>query len=226
MAEARKLYERAIELDPGYALAHAELALSVYSEWANEGKESELLDRAFALAKRGAKLDPNESYCTFMLGHMHLFRRSFAAAEECHRRAVEMNPNNPEHLADYGFMLMYLGKPDEAWEWLNRAKRVDPYFNPAWYWHQLGLLHYTARRYDEAIAAYEQSRSRADWLRVYIGACHAQLGRIELARQLAAETLSQRPDFLLAEVVRREPFKRQEDLDHLLDGLRKAGVPD
>jgi adenylate cyclase len=38
--------------------------------------------------------------------------------------------------------------------------------------------------------------------------------------------LSRRPDFSLAETVRREPFKRQEDLDHLLEGLRKAGVPD
>ena len=202
------------------------MALLYYSEWSNELAEDALLDRAFELAKRSVELDENESDCVFVLGYIHLFRKSFAVAEEYHRRAIELNPNNPERLADFGFLLTYLGRLDEAWDWLNRAKRVDPYFNPSWYWHMLGRLCYLSHRYDEAIAAYERSPSQQGWLPAAMAPCHAQTGRLEVARELAAQTLRRLPAFSIQTFARREPFKNMADLDHILDGLRMAGIPE
>src|SRR5262249_43434613 len=149
-AEASGMYERAIDLDPGYGLAHARLALTLYHRWSTDMSGSNAaLDSALELARRAVDLDGNESFCQFALGHIHLFRRQFDLAEHYHRLAVEMNPNNPEHLADMAGLLVYLGEPDEAVEWLGKAKRIDPHFGPGWYWHQLGTAHFTARRYGQ-----------------------------------------------------------------------------
>jgi TolB-like protein/Tfp pilus assembly protein PilF len=224
-AEARRMYEKAIELDPGYGLAHGLLALMLYAEW-NESGNDAALDRAFELAKRAVELDENESYCQFILGHIHLFRRSFDLAEQYHRRAVEMNPNNPEHLADMGGLLTYLGRPEEGLEWLERARRVDPFFGPAWYWHQLGMAHLTMRRCDQAIAAFERSSTMPPWLHAYIAACHALAGKMTRAREWMTKALHLNPSLSLRHVAKTEPFKESGDLEHLLGGLRQAGLPD
>ncbi|WP_119299947.1 adenylate/guanylate cyclase domain-containing protein [Dongia deserti] len=226
-AEARRLYEKAIELDPGYGLAHALLALMMYAEWNRDTTGSDAaLDRAFELAKKAVELDENESYCHFMLGQVYLFRRSFDLAEQYHRRAVEMNPNNPEHLADMGGLLLCVGRPEEALEWLHKARRVDPYFGPAWYWHQMGMAHFVAHHYEEAIAAFERSPTMPHWVHAWVGACHAYLGRGERAKKCVAESLRRQPNYSVAICAAKHPFKNPADLDHLRAGLREAGLPE
>jgi TolB-like protein/Tfp pilus assembly protein PilF len=226
-AEARRLYEKAVELDPEYGLAHALLALMMYAEWgADTGRSDAALDRAFELAKKAVELDGNESTCQFVLGLVHLMRRSFDLAEQYHRRAFEMNPSNPQHLADMGSLLVYFGRADEGVEWLLRARRVDPYFGPAWYWHQLGFAYMTARRYDDAIKAFERSITMPYWVRAYIAACHAYMGRMTQAKEWAADALRLKPGFSTTGNASKEPFRHQRDVDHLVDGLRKAGIPE
>jgi adenylate cyclase len=225
-AEARRLYERAVDLDPGYGLAHALLALMIYAEWGVDPNVSDAaLDRAFELAKKAVDLDESESMCQAVLGWVHLMRRSFDLAEQYHRRAIEMNPSNPQHLADMGSLLVYLGRPEEGLEWLSRARRVDPYFGPSWYWYQLGFAYMTARRYDEAIQAFERATTMPYWVRAYVAACHAQAGRTAEAEAWAAEALRLRPDFSATWNASKEPLKHRCDQEHLFDSLRKAGIP-
>ncbi len=226
-AEARRLYEKAIEIDRGYGLAHALLALMLQAEWSEDTSGSDaLLDRAFDLARKAVELDENESFCQFMLGNVHLFRRSFDLAEQYHRRALEMNPNNPEDIASMGILLVYLGKANEGLEWLTQARRVDPYFGPPWYWHMLGHAYLTARQFDEAITAFERSTILPPWVHAYVAACHAQAGRIVRARECVAEALRLQPTLSVRDVPPKEPFKNAADLANLVDGLRKAGLPE
>ena len=225
--EARRLLEKAVELDPGYGLAHALLALMIWQEASHRADESAgVLDRAFVLAKKAVELDENEATCHFALGMMLLERRSFRQAEGYVRRALELNPNNPVLIADMGELLVYLGSPDESIAWLKKAKQVDPFFNPAWYWHVLGRAHFTARRYDDAIAAFERSQTRPYWLPAYIAACHAQMGRAARATECAAEALRLRPDCSIRTIADREPYEMPGDLAHLLESLRRAGLPE
>jgi tetratricopeptide (TPR) repeat protein len=100
------------------------------------------------------------------------------------------------------------------------------YFDPAWYWHQLGLVHFAAGRYDEAIEAYEHSATRPGWMFAYITACHVYAGRPDQARRAAAEALRLRPNFSIQRCLSREPFKNDADSLHLADGLRMAGLPE
>ena len=56
-------------------------------------------------------------------------------------------------------------------------------------------------------------------------AIYAQLGRIEEAKAEAAEYLKHDPDYTMA-IEHKWPYKNQEDLEHLLDGYRTAGLPE
>ena len=62
------------------------------------------------------------------------------------------------------------------------------------------------------------------WYIARTAACHAQLGRMEEARERAAEVLGRKPDFHLSAV--RLPYKNPADAEHVLDGMGKAGLPD
>ena len=226
-AEAVRLYQRAIELDPDYGVAYALLALMMYHEWCYDMSGSnQILDRAFEHARRAVELDENESYCQFILGHIHLFRGAHDLAMQYHMRAVEINPNSPEHIADMGGLFAYLGQPEESITWLRRAKRIDPYFNPPWYWFMMGMAHFVGRRHDQAIAAYGQAQTMPFYVRASVAACHAHLGEIDRARECSAETLRQKPDFSTRVFASKHRFKVQSDLDHFVAGWRRAGLPE
>jgi TolB-like protein len=225
-AEARRLYEKAIELDPTYARAYALLALSACVEWFKDASCSDAaLDRALELARKAVELDANDSFCWASLGWVYLQRKTFDLAETYLQSALEMNPNNAVHVALYGDLLTYRGRPDDAIEWYDQARRIDR-FRPTWHWRHLGVALFAARRYDDAIAAFDRSPIKPFWVHAYVAACHAQSGRSELARKSTAEVVRLRPDFSLTTLSRKEPYKLQSDVEHLLEGLRKAGLPE
>jgi adenylate cyclase len=226
-AEALRLYRRAIELDPDYGIAYALLALMLYHEWDYDMSGSnEILDRAFEKARRAIELDEEESFCQFSIGHIYLHRAAHDLAMQYYLRALEMNPNNPEHFADMGGLLAYQGKAGEGLEWLRRARRIDPYFNPPFYWFMLGLAYFIARRHDEAIAAFERSQTRPFYMLAFLAASHANKGGLNRGAECSAECLRQKPDFSTRSFASKHPFKVPDDREHLVAGLRKAGLPE
>jgi adenylate cyclase len=226
-AEKRRLYEQAIALDPGYGLAHALLALSVFLDWWADMTGSDTsLDRAFELARRAVALDENDSTCHHVLGWIYLHRKSFELAEQYFHHTLELNPNDPELIVEGGFLYAYLGKPDQAIDWIKRAKRLDPYFNQIRYWHYLGYAHFIAHQYEAAVVAFSHSATMPFWVHAYLAASYAHMEKTDLAQEFAAQVLRLKPDFSTTRLAGKEPFKRPEDRDHLLDGLRKAGLPD
>ena len=100
----------------------------------------------------------------------------------------------------------------------------DP-FPPAWFWDYRGIALFEARQYEEAIRALSHLPTIYHWDYYYLVASYAHLDRMERARSCAAEILRARPNFTLKDVGMTEPFKDPADLEHLLDGLRKAGLP-
>jgi TolB-like protein len=137
-AEATRLFEKAIELDPGYGMAHSLLAAMRYGFWRDDSSGDATLEEAYALARRGVELDSNESTCFSILAQVCLMRRSFDLALQYMRRAVEINPGNQWNTADMGLVLGYLGQAEEALAWLRRAREIDPYFDPPWYFRSIG----------------------------------------------------------------------------------------
>ncbi len=226
-AEARRLYERAIEFDPGYAQAHALLAYMLTLEWWWDTSLSQsLLDRALELAKKAVALDQHDRLCHDVLGYVYLHRKAFDLAEQHKLRALELNPSDPEQVACMGILYTFLGRAEEGIAWLEQAKRVDPYYDPAWWWNMVGVAHFVAYRYEEALTAFNRSPSTPVWVRVYRAACHALLGQKDRAHEHAAEVLHQTPDFSLTCLAAKEMFKRPEDTTRLIEGMRAAGLPE
>ena len=103
--EARRLFKRAIELDPGYAKAYALLAARLRSEWQRDMSESDsLLNQALALAKKAVALDENEETCQAVLSHLQLYCSSYELAEHHCLKALELNRNSSMLLALIAFI--------------------------------------------------------------------------------------------------------------------------
>jgi len=226
-AEARRCLEKAIELDPNYGHAHGLLAYWLSQVWFRDTSGSDAaLDRALELAKNGVRLDETNSHCQHMLGWVYLLRQDFDLAEHHCQLAIDLNPNSVYGLTTMGDLLIFAGWPDEGIAWYRRARAVDPHFNPSWWWRMVGVAHFTAQRYDEAIAAFNRSANVPAWAAAYMTASHALAGRPESVQRCMAEVQRLLPEFSSNGFVAKEPFKLPHDRERLLDGLGKAGLPE
>ena len=224
-AETRRFYEQAVALDPTYGRARAGLAVELMLDWYRTPTSSmAALDLALEQARKGVALDPNDSRCQETMGWVLLHQKAFELAEPHYRRALDLNPNSPDELSSMGAFCNFLGRPDEALRWLQQAKELDPYFDPSWYWHQLGTIYFNARRYDEAIAAFGRSPILPPWAQAYLAASHALAGQADEAQKAKAVLAAAAPDFSAAALIAKEPYKQPADLEHLAEGLRKAGL--
>ena len=227
-AEATRLFETAIAIDPGYGFAHALLAVMRYREWCNDlaGSDDAALDESYRLAKRAVEIADNESTCFSILGQVCVLRRSFDLGLQHMQRAIEINATNQWNTADMGNVLCHVGRAEEAVAWFKRARQIDPYFDPAWYWHGLGRAHMILHRYEEAVAEFERASARPPQVSAYLAGCHAKLGTSGRARAFAAECLEKRPDFTIRRLMAKLPFKDPADSAHLVECLRAARLPE
>jgi len=226
-AEATRLFEKAIEIDPGYGMAYALLAVMRTHEWQHQpGDSTAKLDEAYRLAMRAVELDDGESTCHSMLAHVCLWRRVFELALQHMRRAVALNPNNQWNVADMALVLGYAGEAEQALTWSARAKQIDPYFDPPWYWRQAGRICVVLRRYREALTMFEHIPLRSYRDAAYMAGCHARLGESERAHALVAECLAKQPGFSIRHFMAKEPFKLVSDAEHLEQSLHLAGLPE
>ena len=96
-AESRLHFEKAIELDPGYARAHALLSFSLEQEWYRDMSDSNRLrDEAFDMACKAVTLDENDALCHLAMLWAHVDRHAYELAEQHLAKALALNPNQPE----------------------------------------------------------------------------------------------------------------------------------
>ena len=182
-AEATRLFEKAIEIDPGYGMAYALLASMRAAKWREDRDDSSaLLDEAYALAKRAVELDDSESTCHSLLAQVCLQRRAYEMALQHVKRSVEINPTNQWNQADMGLILMYVGQSQDALAWYTRARQIDPYFDPPWYWRQLGQTYMTLGRYQDAVSMFAHIPVHTYRTAALMAGCHARLGESASAR--------------------------------------------
>lgn len=226
-AEARRLFERAIELDPNYSHAHALLATMYLEKWQDDpGKSDTALHQAFELANRAVQLDSGESTAFAILAVICIKRRSFDLALQYVNRAIEINPNNQWNRADLGIILTQVGEVEEALKCFQLAREIDPYFDPPWFWKCLGQAQMVLRQYEAAVAAFERVHDCTYWVAALMAACHARLGHSERASACVAKCLELQPYFSTSHCVTKQPFKNPADAEHLAESLRMAGLPE
>jgi adenylate cyclase len=226
-AEARQLFKKAVEIDPGYARAYAQLSFSFQREWSRDMSDSNRLqDEAFEMARKAVSLDENDTLCQLAMAWAQVYRGAHELAEQHIAKALALNPNQPSTQSDLAIFYNLRGEPEKAIAGLLEASRIDPYYTPSWYWGELGAAYLNARRYDEAIAAMRRSASLSVWQQAYLAACYALVGKPDLAEECAAQLLRRVPEFSFRRFLAKQPLARPADLQHLAEGLRQAGLPE
>jgi len=224
---SRKLAQRAVELDPTYAKAWAALSIThLYDArfgWSTTPEAS--LARAIEFADKAVELDDAEYYAHRALALTYEQQGEFDRAIAANERAISLNPNSADLLVFSSTTLIVSGQFDEAIGRVREAMRLNPYY--AWYYpHLLGIGLYLTRQYEAAAVAYEEAirGNPESYPTTYqLAATYGQLGRKTEAAARAREVLSMKPQFRISTFKR--PF-RPHDLEHIKDGLRKAGLPE
>src|ERR1044072_36698 len=226
IVEARRSLRRAIELDPNYAAAHAALAetflVSVSMGWAES--PTEFLRSAEDLAAKALSLDEGEVRARVVLGRIHIFFNRYEQAKTELDQAIAINPSDASALAGRGNILMWSGETDAAIDLLGRAQRIDPELNPLDRF-ALSLANYLKGRYAAAAEQAELNLRKtggANFSRVVLAAAYAQQDRREELSRVVATMRAVDPTFDPKEFGTK--FLNAHDLEHLRDGLRKAGL--
>jgi len=222
---AQAFFRRAIDIDPTFASAYAELAQAVQLAGTlyQTRNFADAVGEALALARRAVSLDPLDAAAHKSTG-VALFAqgdRDGALAEA--RQALAISPNYATAYQLLGAILIFSGQPREGLETFRKAIRLDPY-DPVKYLQssQTILARYFLREYDVAIdVAKEALRSYPDhpWLHRWLAAALGQAGRLDETRQ-ALDTAPKGFDIYMSQ---RMALWRREDCEHVLEGLRKAG---
>ncbi len=236
-AEARNHFEKAIELDSEYSYAWTELAGAHMYEW-NGGwtaSHEDSLCRAIECAEKAVLMDQNDGRALSRLGFNHFFNGDFDQAWRLIDRALALNPNDVETLCRIGLCLTFMGRNDEGIKRLEHSLQLDPFGNSLTEWY-LGVAYFVTRRYREAIGALKGSRAGLAEVQVWLAATYAQAGLTEQAKTEGAAYLRaaleemkgndvEPPASWIGFLAERCPFLNKDDMDHFVDGLRKAGLP-
>jgi adenylate cyclase len=224
-AEAQRLLEKAIALDPKYAHAHAWRACVLGQSWTyNWGERAALETEITGEANTALALDDSDADVHRILGAINLSIGDFERAKHHQERALSLNPNYDLVVVQQGELLTWLGQPEEGIEWIRRAMRLNP-FHPARYWSHLGRAYFTARRYAEAAEAYKRLATPDQAQNAFLAAATAGQGDLAAARACADRVLAAQPNFTVADYLATLHYRNEADREHLREKLLQAGLP-
>jgi TolB-like protein/class 3 adenylate cyclase/Flp pilus assembly protein TadD len=223
-------YEVAIALDPEFAEAYAGLAETALSVWrwddTNVMPGPAARKLAYESAGKVLSLDPENPRAYTVLAMLQVTDGRHDLALESARKAVSLDPNNAVAYTDLTNVLVYAGRHAEALEAMETAFRLDPK-PPAYFHGDMGLALFFNRRYDEAIGHLEKTREAGVDYREELAMTYAELGRLGEAKAVVEGMYETFPFANLAYFrLLYAHYKREEDLEHRIEALRKAGVPD
>jgi TolB-like protein/Tfp pilus assembly protein PilF len=226
-ARARRMFQKAIELDPEYALAYSRLGLTYLHEWTHAwSKDPRMLKMAFELAQKAIALDDSLPEAYRILGDVYLYRRQHQKAIDKMEKAIALNPNYADALAGLGDVLNHAGMPEKAIQMVKKAMRLNPHHH-AWYFYVLGLAYISTERYEETIEVLKRGVIRnPDFIGIHmlLAALYAEMGRSEEAQDEVQEILRISPNYSIEVLKRVAPVKDQHSLDRIVAALRKAGL--
>jgi len=233
LAGALSLYEKAMALDPKFAGAYAGYARAAVDvwrydvDWVLPGPVAR--KRAYEAASHALSLDSDIPEAFSVLGVLQMVDSRYDEAIASARKAVSLGPNNAEAYLNLALVLTHAGRPTEAVEAMETAFRLNPRPSPGTYLLS-GLVLFMDHQYERATEVLEKSREAMpanEAVHEQLAMAYAQLGRLDEARTELNDMLKKRPWVNLAYMRFFYAYhKRKEDLDHRLEALRKAGMPE
>lgn len=224
-ATVRRILEGVVRENPDQADCWAMLAMMYIVEYSDSfNLLPNPLERAMAAAQRAVDLASSHALGHYALAWVYFFRKEKASLHAAIERAVALNPMDGAAIGLLGLLLHHAGELDRGCQMVETAMRMNPNY-PGVLRFTLFTHTYRQGKYAEALeAAVRINMPGFFYAQAALAAALGQLGQREAARKAAQEVLALRPDF--AVVARREYAKWFDpgDIEHFMDGLRKAGL--
>ncbi|NOZ42871.1 MAG: hypothetical protein GXP02_06875 [Alphaproteobacteria bacterium] len=225
--KARNSLENAVKIDPNYPDAWAGLAFLALDEYrfSYNVRADDPLELARTYAEKSISLRSKYSIAWYAMTIINFHKGNLEKFEDNIRLGLGIAPNSPAILADSGLYLCLLGKLEEGLSLIKKAMDLNPQ-HPGWCRFALCHDHYIRDEYDQAL---DQIRfiETPDWFWPHAlqAILYAKLGKDREAAESRANVIRLYPDFRQnAEKECRKWFRRTQDLDKYLNGLRDAGL--
>jgi adenylate cyclase len=228
-ALAQKFFQQAIDLDPSFAGGYKGLsAVAINEPDYMGGGLPETLRSAEALARRAVALDGADAEARSLLANALRRRGDHEGSLAEATRALAISPNLAVAHGARGSSLISSGRLEEGIAALERCIRLDP-CRSAIRLNQIALALYYSGEYEAAIETANRAiRANPRYPNPYRwrAAALGQLGRIEEAKRALEEAIAIAPASFDMYVKENVPWRRPEDYAHMIEGLRKAGMPE
>jgi TolB-like protein/class 3 adenylate cyclase/Tfp pilus assembly protein PilF len=235
---ARRHFENAISIDPGYSRAYSGLAVTWQMEalgfWNADGWRP-FYGKALEYGERALELDEADYQAHISIAWPILYQGDYARMKKHIDRAIMLNPNDADTLANASYLLSIYGDADTAVACAEAAAKLNPHY-PDWYegFHSTAL--YVARRFDEALVFRLRQPDYFIDSTFHGAAILAQLGRLAEARVWADRAvgrlverfggLDRMPKSCIQIMSENNPYRLAEDRELWISSLRLAGVPE
>jgi adenylate cyclase len=228
-ALAQKFFQQAIDLDPSFAGGYKGLSRARGQAADYQGRGlPEALSSAEALARRAVALDGADAEGRSRLANALYRQGDYEGGLAEAELALSISPNLADAHGERGATLIFSGRLKEGLAALERCVRLDPR-RSAVRLNQIALGLYLSREYEAAVEAakrairlYPEYPNTHRWLAAALG----QLGRFEAAKVALEKAIAIAPPAFDMYLRRRPPWIRPGDHAHMLEGLRKAGLPE
>ena len=223
---ARRLLVEAIERDPEYAPAYAYLARTYLTEfyctWCDSPAYA--LERGVEFARKALSFDEFDSNAHAVMGRALVSQKNYVLAEVHLNRAIECNPNEYNAFCSTAWLMAMTGRSEECIACGSVSHRLNPLMPDDCLW-SFAVAHFRERRYLEALEALDRMHFPDGSAEAWRAACLAQLGHDVEAHEAARRAIELDGEFIRhLDWQTYFPYKDPGDLEHLLDGLRKAGL--
>ncbi|WP_423128955.1 tetratricopeptide repeat protein [Gaoshiqia sp. Z1-71] len=158
--KAREHFQKALEIQPDYALACTGMSLSYFNEWT-----CQLWDRwdvsktgAYEWAQKAIELDEQNHIIAMVLGRIFLYEGSYSTAGYYFRRSLVLNPNDPDTLFPISLYFVSLGLSREALELYEKGLQLHPMYTGN-HFRLGGVMYFELGEYEKAASFIEQHAS-------------------------------------------------------------------
>ncbi len=227
-ALARRMFEDAIRSDPEWAQPYVLLGWTYLMEslsgWSSSPEAS--FNEATNLGKKALLMDESLPGPHGLLSQIYLYKRQHDEAIAEAQKAVALAPGLAFAYIWLGSALLYAGRSGEAIRFLEKAIRLNP-FPPAYWLRDLGEAYCMTKRYEEAITEFKraiQANPHYFECHVSLAGTYSLMGRGSDAEAAASEVLRIDPGFSVQAYSKTLPYKREDDLNYVIEALSKAGL--
>ncbi|MFQ5784422.1 MAG: adenylate/guanylate cyclase domain-containing protein [Alphaproteobacteria bacterium] len=229
--EAERLFQSAIDLDPGFGPAYAGVAylLNFHVIYGWTDTPDQTLGRALRAGQLAVSADDKDPFAHFALGRTQTLQGEFETAIAELEKAIDLNPNLALAYYGLGFALTWSGRAREALPYFQKAIRQSPHDPALWTFETMtGFAHLHLGEYVEAVEWLRKGARHPNsifWPNVNLAVAFVGQEEWDKARAALDAELELQPDLSVTAVAAMLGSLHPDWKDRYLDALHKAGLP-